>query len=193
MFSHKTTAAKSLLRPTWKNMLGLGQTFRDKFLSLLSDRKIPLGHGVKSRNSWIAGTTKHLVTWSSLCWTLSAKSLSVKGALSPLSAGRKLSRLFVPPRVVGTGKLTGREPVEASLDSLAWPKFMFCAELGDRWDGGLAVSVISDGVRHNPMHNTLLTPVLGCHWQHSYLNNRRIGICISLGHIFDCGSPREHS
>jgi hypothetical protein len=61
--------------------------------------------------------------------------------MSLWSTSREASRLLVSPRGVGTGKLSGRELVEASPESLAWPRSM-----GDHW-GGLVVSVKSDDVR----------------------------------------------
>ena len=83
-------------------------------------------------------------------------------ALSPWSAGREVLRLLMSPWVVGTGKLSGRELMDVTPDSLAWSKSKLCKEMGDDWVG-LAVPVMRDSVRQdNYLQVSLLTPVLPC-------------------------------
>ena len=84
-------------------------------------------------------------------------------AVSPWSASREVLRLLVSPWIVGTGKLSGRELMDVTPDSLAWSKSKLCKEMGDDWVG-LAVSVVHDSVRQdNSLQVSLLTPDRRCH------------------------------
>jgi hypothetical protein len=64
-----------------------------------------MSRGHVFRDPWVARTTvARLSPRKALSAMLSAgKSWSAEGPLSPSSAGSEVSRLLVPPRIVGTG------------------------------------------------------------------------------------------
>ena len=105
------------------------------------------------------------------CFFATFKSEVAKSA--PALRRMEILSLFVSPRVVGTGKLSDIAGGGNIRELVVWPRrvfFRFCATTGDHWNGDV-VSVIGDRVRHeDSTQNAKPTPVLECHWKHSYLH-----------------------